>query len=497
MSIPIPPPPPQQVVISSDNVISVDIPIPPPLQPGMLGIPEPPGIPLPPGVPPSPGIPLPPGVPIPPGIPTTPGIPGTPAFPGFGFTPATTKTKPNKKPKVRMKQLHWEKLNANSIKDTIWEKIDDTKLKFNPDEFCKLFAQDKPQSPPKEAKKTAKKTVFLGHDRQINIDIILGKIKIKPIDISEALLNYNEEILTEQICNLLIPIFPKDNEYDEIAKKTENLENEEDFAECDLFIVLIGCIPCHRERLQAILFKNSYLQRSFEILTLLDYFFKGFDFVKYNENFHKFLEIFLAHGNYMNGDTLKGGAFGFQLESISKFYDMKSNDNKSTLFQYIIEFIMEDFDPKLFNFLPYFELFTKMTISFIQVSYNSLKENFKSVEALKRWLDANKEEIDEGDDKTETFLKEFFDQASKTIKFIGEKIDTITVKYEEISKFLGLKNVDIKKFVVIMREFFLETITALKIYRNKKKTEEKLKLLEEERDKKNKGNKSKLKNLGK
>ena len=93
---------------------------------------------------------------------------------------------------------------------------------------------------------------------------------------------------------------------------------------------------------------------------LIDYFFfKGFDFIKNNKNFHKFLEIFLAHGNYMNGITTKGGAFGFQLTSLSKFYDMKSKYNKTTLFQYIIEFIMEEVDKTILNFMSYFELLMK------------------------------------------------------------------------------------------------------------------------------------------
>ena len=334
------------------------------------------------------------------------------------------------------------------------------------------------------------KNVFADPDRQRNIDIVLSKIKIKPIDISDAILLYNEEILTEDKCDLLIPIFPKDNEYDEISKKTENLENEEDFAECDLFIVLIGCISCNKERLQAIRFKNNYSKKSVEILGLIDFFFKGFDFVKNNKNFHKFLEIFLAHGNYMNGVTAKGGAFGFQLASLSKFYDMKSKDNKSTLFQYIIEFIMDEVDRKILNFMPFFELFNKMQITLIQESYNSLKDKFKSVEALKKMLETKKDDIDE-DDKTEEFLSGFYDHTNKTIKFVGEKIDAITVQYEEISKFLGLKNVDIEKFIVIMREFYLKTVEALKIYKDKKAKEEKLKKLEEDKNKKNKSKKKK------
>ena len=49
-------------------------------------------------------------------------------------------------------------------------------------------------------------------------------------------------------------------------------------------------------------------------------------------------------------------------------------------------------------------------------------------------LDTKKDDIDE-DDKTEEFLGGFFDHANKTIKFVGEKIDAITVQYEDISKF--------------------------------------------------------------
>jgi hypothetical protein len=427
---------------------------------------------------------MPPGVP---GVPMPPGVPGAPAFPGFGFAPVATKQKPNKKPKVPMKALNWTKLNANVIKGTIWEKIDDTKIKFDPREFCELFgkAEVKPKAPPPKKVEKKTKTVFAEPDRQRNIDIVLNKIKIKPIDISDAILIYDEKVLTEDKCDLLIPIFPKDTEYDEISKKTETLENEEDFAECDLFIVLIGCIGCNKERLQAIRFKNSYSKKSVEILGLIDYFFKGFDFVKTNKNFHKFLEIFLAHGNYMNGVTVKGGAFGFQLTSLTKFYDTKSKDNKTTLFQYIIEFIVEEYDKKILNFMSYFELFNKMQITLINESYKSLKESFKSVEALKKMLDTKKDDIDE-DDKTEEFLGGFYDHANKTIKFVGEKIDAITVQYEDISKFLGLKKMDIEKFILIMREFYTKTFEALKLYKEKKAKEEKAKQKEEKSGKKKK-----------
>ena len=413
----------------------------------------------------------------------SPGVPDVPTFPGFSFAAQAGKFKSNKKPKIPMKSLNWTKLNDNVIKNTIWDKIDDTTLKFNPDEFCHIFGKDeiKQKTPPKKVVEKKAKKVFAEPDRQRNIDIVLNKIKIKPIDISDAILLYNEEVLTDDNCELLIPIFPKDSEYDSISKETQALENEDDFAECDLFIVLIGCIPCNRERLQAIRFKNIYSKKSVEILELIDYFFKGFEFIKTNKNFHKYLEILLAHGNYMNGATAKGGAFGFQITSLSKFYDTKSKDNKTTLLQYIVEFIMEEVDRNILNFMPYFKLFERMQISLVQESFNSLKDKFQSVEALNKMLQTNKD-LDE-QDKTKEFLDGFYDHANKTIKFIEEKIAAIDLQFNDISKFLTLKNIDLEKFIAIMREFYLKTFEAIRLYKEKKTKEEKLKQLKDDKDK--------------
>ena len=359
--------------------------------------------------------------------------------------------------------LHQSLEYANNIKGTIWDKIDDTKIKFNPDDFCETFskAEIKPKAPAKPKPQKDVKKAFVDPDRQRNIDIVLSKIKLKPIEISDALLLYNEKVLKEDVCDLLLPILAKDNtEYETVSKATENYEKEEEYALCDLFVVLIGVVPHNRERLQAIGFKNTYSDKSVEILKLIDYFFKGFDFIKTNKNFHKFLEI------------------------------LKSKDNKTTLFQHIINIIMEE-DKKILNFMQYLQSFEKMQITSIQESFNSLKEKFKSVEVLKKFITDKKEEIDE-DDRTEDFLNGFYEHASKTIKFVEEKIANISVQFENVSKYLGLKNKDLDKFVAIMRELYLKMVAALKTYMENKAREEKLKKLEQKKledEKKKKGKK--------
>ena len=85
-----------------------------------------------------------------------------PIAPGAAGAPVTVKPKKIKR-KDPMKPLNWIKLNPNNVKGTILEKIDNTKLKFNLDEFCEIVAkaETKPNAPPKKTdKEKTKKRCF-------------------------------------------------------------------------------------------------------------------------------------------------------------------------------------------------------------------------------------------------------------------------------------------------------------------------------------------------
>ena len=64
-----------------------------------------------------------------------------------------------------------------------------------------------------------------------------------------------------------------------------------------------------------------------------------------NKEIPKILEYCLALGNYLNGTTPRGGAWGFKFENIDKvsiyfksqLSDVKKLDNKTTLLMYAIK----------------------------------------------------------------------------------------------------------------------------------------------------------------
>ena len=51
------------------------------------------------------------------------------------------------------------------------------------------------------------------------------------------------------------------------------------------------------------------------------------------------LEIVLALGNYLNGGTFRGRAYGFKLEALTKLKDTKAADNQTTLLHYIVQLV--------------------------------------------------------------------------------------------------------------------------------------------------------------
>ena len=60
-------------------------------------------------------------------------------------------------------------------------------------------------------------------------------------------------------------------------------------------------IPGYDLRLKTILFATTYKDELKELDIKINQFFEVFDFFKNNKIFLEWLEIILAHGNYLNG----------------------------------------------------------------------------------------------------------------------------------------------------------------------------------------------------
>ncbi len=368
-----------------------------------------------------------------------------------------------------MKALFWEVIQPRDLKGTIWDKLDDTKIKLNLDKFEEKFSQVK-KDPKKEAEKKAasekkQKKTFIEADRTRMINIVLNKIRLDSLEISDAIEQYDLSVLTQDICDLLLPIMPTEAEIKEVA--TFNGDVLQDLAVCDQFVLIISGIIGYKERIKAILFKYNYVDDYLVIIKEINRVFKVFKIMKEDKNLKRLLEIMLALGNYMNGGSFRGGAFGYTLASLVKFNDTKSNGY--TFIDYVVKFIYENLkEESVFEVLKKLKKFDKMQYQSIVEGVKQMEARWKDVQSLKKIITEKQDELLE-EDKSESFLNEFYKDAEEKIKEIKEKLEKIDKEYVTVAKYYG-ENADkftMVDFVDTFRRFKKDLFESEKKYREK------------------------------
>ena len=373
-----------------------------------------------------------------------------------------------------MKALFWANLPVNKIPGTIWEKLDDTKININKDSLELKFSQKSKTEKKPETKKEItknKKLSLLQPDTIRKINIVLNKIKFSTTEIPDLIETMDTNKLTTNVCELLIQIMPTTEE----VKLVTNYDGKEEISINDEMVIMISSIPGYTERLEAIIFDNTYESDCEIIEEEVDKFFKAFDFLKNSKKFKQWLKIIMAFGNYMNGGTFRGGVYAFKLNALNKLNNIKSRDNSKTLLLYIITFIYEQLDdPSLMEILDDLTIFYELQYQSIKESLKELNDDWKKVVKLKKIVeDAKKNNLLEEDDKVEEYLNDFYDKAEKTITELNTKSDKIDEKFKEIVKFYAEDDkMTIDDLIVIFRQFYNDLKENNEKYKALKKKQE-------------------------
>ncbi len=331
--VPPPPPPP-------GGDFAPPPPPPPPPGPGGFGGPPPP--------PPPPG-----GGPPPP--PPPPGMPGAPPPPGgmAPAAPAVPEKKKMPKPSVAMKGINWQKLANRQVKGTVFEDMDETELvdqDFLPlAEVEELFATKVIVEKEKEEgdkKEKAKEIVLISGKREQNISIFLKTLKRDNDEIRDAILDMDEETLTPDILPMMIESLPTEEESTIISGWLKTNDDVDTLAKAERFFVQIADLTNLTARLKTLQFKVTFADKVTDLRPKLMKVVSAIKDCSRSARFTKFIKIVLALGNFMNGRTARGGAYGFKLSTITKLSDTKTTDNKKNLLHWIVE-VLDRKDPDM------------------------------------------------------------------------------------------------------------------------------------------------------
>ncbi|ORY08436.1 FH2-domain-containing protein [Basidiobolus meristosporus CBS 931.73] len=402
------------------------------------------------------------------------------------FTPPAfmSPIKPRKQvkwlPKSKVKPLSWDKIPDFAVDRTLWmEKIKEeenlgeeltTKGVF--EEIEELFSArvtESVKAKPKEIKAESKISI-LNNKLASNLNITLGRVRhLPPEKIREAIVNMNENIITELMLHQLLQYIPSAEEKGLLA---EYKDNPEKLAKPDAFCVEMMKIDRYEQRLRAMHFKSTYFEKASKAL-------------QNSQNFPKLLEIILVVGNFMNGTSFRGSAYGFKIHSINRLVDTKGKHNQITLLHFLVNTIEEKF-PHILKFLD--EL--KPVGAGCHVCYQDMKADFKD---LKERFEETRLEVEKYHSTPEKSQEPFTIQMNTFILSADEqlteaqtKYETMNEKYEAIVKLYGEDPATTtpEEFFGIFRSFMTSFEKALKdnrLEREQRKRAEKRKQQENEK----------------
>lgn len=432
------------VTASSGSNVTVETPTggpPPPPPPPIGGGPPPP--PPPPmmggGPPPPPPPPMMGGGPPPPPPPFGKGG-GPPPPPMFGAKKASAP--PRKEiplPGAKMKGLQWVSLNDKKIAGTVFSKFTiDTSKDINLDykdiesQFAAKVVEKKESNAPKRSGPVTILDPKIGQ----NLSIFLSQFKGKSFDeICKAIIRGDETQFQGNHIQSLITFLPSD---DDITNINEFLNQDKDNAQKlgppEQFSMKIHSVPQVKQRLQAMKFKYAYDPKKADIKLDIENFKQGTKELASSDKIIKILEVVLILGNFINGGTPRGGAYGFKLNTITKLSDTKTTDNKQSLVNYLVRVLQKDF-PQLADFakdLSHVEAASKVSLPTLQSEVATLKKDFTQVQS-------SVESIQQTDDQ-DTFkvkFSEFVSNASVDIEHISQSADQIDAEFKALATLFG------------------------------------------------------------
>ncbi|XP_071960941.1 delphilin-like isoform X9 [Antedon mediterranea] len=374
--------------------------------------------------PPPPFIPPPPPVPPPPPPTITNGV-STLTVPGMS-----------------VKRMNWEKLNHTE--NTVWSQMregeDESYLKdvikhLELDEKFSTIskARVKPSDKSAPRRTGSKVETVINHKKAHNLAILLGHLRMPVNDIKQALIATDTSkfsVAHLQQMKLYAPDESEINQLKGYIGKMSLLSTPDKFA---LEMSRIGGIE---NRLDGMLFKANFAERTDELRDCLQLILTASNELRSSRKLAKVLELTLAMGNYMNqGNQRVAGATGFRIKFLSELDTTKTSDNKST-FLHILAKAVETNVPRMVTFgeeIPHTPKAAKISLTNLGDELNEIKTKLQEIsENLDDSVDDSNSQ-----DKFKEVMSQFSSEASDTLKQLSATFNKASEEFHKTSQYFG------------------------------------------------------------
>uniref|UniRef100_A0A4W3GR19 FH2 domain-containing protein n=1 Tax=Callorhinchus milii TaxID=7868 RepID=A0A4W3GR19_CALMI len=324
-------------------------------------------------------------------------------------------------------------------------------------------------------KKKVKELKILDNKTAQNLSIFLGSFRMPYYEIRNAILEVNEEKLTESLVQNLIKQLPEQEQLNFLAELKDEYD---DLAEPERFGVVISCVQRLHTRLAAIQFKLQFEEQINTIKPDIVSVTAACEEVRKSEHFGKLLELVLLVGNYMNSGSQKAGTFGFNISFLCKLRDTKSADQKMTLLHFLAD-ICEERYPDVLKFTD--ELIHLEKAS--KVSAETLRKNLKQMDRQVQQLENDIMTFPPPNSEHDKFVEKMTISFHGRLMCAGEQYENLAIMHESMEKHfeeLGEyfvfdpKKIAIEEFFGDLRSFRNMFLQAVKENQKHREAEEKM-----------------------
>eukprot|EP01080_Neovahlkampfia_damariscottae_P008948 gene8948-897_t len=364
---------------------------------------------------------------------------GPPGPPGMGPSAGPSLPKlPNLVPSVATRNIYIDQLSKIKVGKTLWitknvtEKTNDVKIDAK--NLEKLFAA------------TPKKDVSVGNDKEKkpevislidpkksnNVNLFLGYLRIPNEIIYKAIVEMDEEALSQQNIAALKEKAPTPEEIDTLSNYDGDVNV---LANCDKFYLSIKDIPRFEGRLSCWNFKIKFDQDVASIRPDIEAVVSAANEISESSILREFLSVILAIANFLNGKSPKKNCYGFKLSSLSKLKETKSSNGKTNLLQYIALFVSSKY-PNLLKIqedLPNLEAATRVALPEVMNEYRKIQSGIKE---LKKEIEFSKESTLKGD-KFLKVMTPFCTKAESEVTKIEKASSDLTKSLKEMAILFG------------------------------------------------------------
>ena len=239
--------------------------------------------------------------------------------------------RPKFKHNAKLRPLYWDILSSKAVVEkSMWFNMNDRDIKLDTAMLDLEFSTKQITFVlPTEPVAASEKVVNLfDPKREQNVGIAIGRLKIPIRDIHHALLFGDFDILTRELIGQLVNAAPTPEEQ-EVCLGFQG--DEKKLSSASRFAYELSDIPNVLQRLQCCKTILLFDDETERIKKVIEVYETNEKMMMNSAGIRKLMEIILAVGNYLNGDSIRGGAWGFNISLLPKLSQTKSSDGTKTL----------------------------------------------------------------------------------------------------------------------------------------------------------------------